>query len=204
MMIGMETPELNDAKGELRRRMKAERVGMTPEERRLADERIRRNVDELGCYQRAAVVATYLSFGTEVDTRGLIVRAWDDGKQVAVPYCVSGTRTMRWYYLRSFNGLIRSSFGVEEPDPQTFEEAFFQEMPSCEVLAVVPGLAFDRNGYRLGYGAGYYDVFLSGFEGSSLGLCRRGFLLDDLGQFGAIDAHDVPVHRVVCDEGLRV
>lgn len=204
MMIGMETPELNDAKGELRRRMKAERVGMTPEDRRLADECIRRNVIELGCYQRATVVATYLSFGTEVDTRGLIARAWGDGKQVAVPYCVPGTRTMQWYYLRSFNGLIRSSFGVEEPDPQTFEEAFFQEMPSCEVLAVVPGLAFDRKGYRLGYGAGYYDVFLSSFGGSSLGLCRWGFLLDDLGQFGAIDEHDVPVHRVVCDEGLRV
>lgn len=188
-----------DAKRELRRQLRAARVKMATEDRRLADDRIRRSVVGLDCYKRAKVIATYLSFGTEVDTRDLIARAWRDGKQVAVPYCVPDTRLMRWFYLRSFDGLIRSSFGVEEPNPQTFDEVDFQGIVSSKVLAVVPALAYDRNGYRLGYGAGYYDVFLSSFEGVSLGMCRRDFLFEDLGQFGAIDAHDVSVNRVVCD-----
>lgn len=71
-------------------------------------------------------------------------------------------------------------------------------------LALVPGIAFDRRGFRLGYGGGYYDAFLSAFAGTSLGLCRSSSLFGSLGALGAREPHDVPVSVVVTEHVYRV
>jgi 5-formyltetrahydrofolate cyclo-ligase len=183
-------------KREERERLVTLRDALPGGERASADAAILRRCRELDAWRNADVVLTYLSMGSEVDTHPLIRAAWGLGKTVALPYCVPHTRRMRWYAVDSLDGLVRSRFGVLQPDPDTFGEV---EASGPGRLALVPALCFDRAGYRLGYGGGFYDTFLSSFEGVAVGLCRGAQLRDDLRGEGLVEAHDVPVGTVVTD-----
>ncbi len=97
----------------------------------------------------------------------------DEGKQVAAPHCVPGTRKMAFYWFKGPDDLIKGSFGLWEPDPNRCVLATADETTLC----LVPGLAFDRDGYRLGFGKGYYDRFLPTFPGHTVGLCYEECLL---------------------------
>lgn len=145
----------------------------------------------------AEYVLAYLSFGSEVDTRGIIGRALESGKTVAAPRCVEGTGDMRWYGITCFEGLERSGFGMEEPVPGLCREILPAEYAQAKAVAIVPGLAFDEQGYRIGYGGGFYDRFLRGFPGTSIGLCRNPFMYGNLHDAGVIDDHDLPVDIVI-------
>ena len=170
----------------MRAQFKAVREGLSVGERRAIDEAIARNVAALPEFAAADAVFTYLSFGAEVDTRELIQRAWEAGKTVCLPRVVPGTREMRWYAVESLDRLVRSSFGVEEPPDD----------PSREVRPA--GLAFDREGFRLGYGGGFYDTFLPAFPGASIGLIRACQLVERL---AVRDVHDAPVNIVALEQG---
>jgi 5-formyltetrahydrofolate cyclo-ligase len=183
-------------KAELRRRCRQLRSAIPPDDRFCADEAIAAQVMASPSFEGADLLLTYLSFGAEVETRGIIGRAWADGKTVAIPRCVVGTRLMTWHRIDTFDGLSKSSLGVEEPadDEATFVNT---DAPGVVALALVPGLAFDAHGFRLGYGGGFYDTFLAGFRGVSMGLCREAQLVDDLAALGVVDIHDLPVNIVV-------
>ena len=175
-----------------RKELKAARAALGAEGRAAADAGITAQVVTLAEYEQADLLLPYLSFGAEVDTRQLIADAWERGKTVALPRCVPGTRQMNWYRVTSFDGLVTSSLGVDEPadDPA----ALVDPATASHALVIVPGLEFDTLGYRLGYGGGFYDVFLSTFEGTAIGLCRDQFLQEAP---IAHDAHDLPVGIVV-------
>ena len=96
---------MDDAKRELRAKMKAIRSALPDEERARIDARITQQVEELAEYQSAQVLLAYLSFGTEIDTRALIENAWAQGKTVALPRCTPGTRQMTWHRIESFEDL---------------------------------------------------------------------------------------------------
>lgn len=191
-------PEATDnAKEVLRARMKALRSGIAPDERARIDAAICENVCALPQFQEADVVFTYLSFGAETDTRALIERAWKAGKAVALPRC-TGPRQMRWFRVSSLEGLETSPFGVDEP---RIDEAAEQFLSTGErMIALVPALAFDAQGYRLGYGGGFYDTFLAAFPGTSVGLCRAAQHIDSLAALGAIGPYDLPVDLVVSEQ----
>ena len=225
---------MEDAKRALRRRLRAERSNMDAAERARIDEAIARHVKATEAYRDASVVCTYLSFGAEVETRGIIRAAWRANKVVALPRVV-GPAMLRWYRIDSFDGLKRGAFGTQEPVPEPGRELCLPTVlghaairvagtdvqdiqgrpaehrvsdvacghPSaCDAryVAIVPGLAFDRRGYRLGYGGGYYDAFLRSFPGVSVGLCRSTSLFEDLGDLGVLEMHDVPVDVVVTEQ----
>lgn len=180
----------------MRAQFKAVREGLIPGERRAIDEAIARNVAALPEFAAADAVFTYLSFGAEVDTRELIQRAWEAGKTVCLPRVVPGTREMRWYTVQSLDRLVRSSFGVEEPPDDPSREVHPADF--VRPVALVPGLAFDREGFRLGYGGGFYDTFLSAFPGASIGLIRACQLVERL---AVRDVHDAPVNIVALEQG---
>lgn len=185
-----------ERKRELRRRYKEVRATLGKDGRASRDAAIADGVTRLPEYLAADTVLTYLSVGDEVDTRALVRDTWVRGKSVALPWCVPGTRRMRWFYVSSLDGLVRSPFGVEEPVPDLAREVDPKAGPGA--LAVVPGLSFDERGYRMGYGGGFYDVFLAEFAGASIGLCRE----PQMAPVGtlALDEHDVPVDVVVTEE----
>ncbi len=188
---------IDERKRALRKHFKQVRSELGQEGRAAADARIEANLLVLPAYKDAEVVLAYLDFGSEVRTRGIIEAAWAAGKVVALPWCVPGTHEMRWYRVTSFDALVSSKLGIEEPVP---DEANEQQLGTGQrMLALVPGLTFDAVGYRLGYGGGFYDTFLAVFDGMSVGLCRKVALSDDLCEEGIVDAHDLPVQLVVTD-----
>ena len=204
----------DDAKKARRAMLLKQRAALTEQARTAADAAIAAQVAALPEFEQADVLLAYLSFGSEIDTREIIRHAWSQGKTVALPRCTEGTRDMRWFKVVSFDGLVKSRFGVDEPavdpslevDPATLTPPADPKAPhsanGLRALALVPGLEFDLDGYRLGYGGGFYDVFLSAFGGASAGLCRNQFLRTCPLERGA---YDLPVGIVITqDQVIRV
>lgn len=184
-------------KDSLRVAFKQKRLALSSEERASIDAAIAQRVFELSEFRDAQLVATYLSFGAEVETRGIIERAWQEGKTVALPRCVPASRSMRWYTIDSLDGLERHAFGMQEPAEDPAREVDLAVYKGA--LAIVPALAVDIQGYRLGYGGGYYDAFLAEFSGVSVGLCREVQVVEDLAALGARERYDIPVDLVITE-----
>lgn len=147
--------------------MKRYRQSLSEKKKRELDGAILERVLSLDEYKKADIVLTYASMPVEVDTFGLIRAALSDGKKVACPRCVPGTRNMEFYYISGEDELFPGSFSVPEPLPDERNLYTGGENSVC----IVPGLSFDYEGFRLGYGKGYYDRFLSGFSGKNIGIC---------------------------------
>ena len=142
----MRTRNIKELKNLLSLSSRAFREQMDGEKKKKADESILRRLTSLREYAQADWLYTYVSKPIEVDTVELIRRALSQGKHVAVPRCVPGTREMEFYEIASLEELAPGAFGVLEPVPgcsRLVEE-------ETGGLCVVPGLSFDSEGYRLG------------------------------------------------------
>lgn len=167
-MAGVEKKtDIRIIKGELRTRFKTLRREMDSQVKAEKDAAILKRLLELPEYKAATLVLTYVSTAIEVDTLELIRRALAEGKRVAVPYCIPGKIDMLFCEIFSLDDLTPGSFGVLEPDPE--KQPVLREF--SDSVCVLPGLGFDLEGYRLGYGKGYYDRFLSKYPGTNLGVC---------------------------------
>lgn len=149
--------DIREYKKDLRAQCKAVRNGMSPEAKAARDTGIFERITASSAYKQASIILTYVSTDIEVDTKRLIQKALEDKKRVAVPRCIDGTRDMDFYFIKGMDDLENGSFGVLEPVPSKCVKAYAFETALC----IIPGLAFDMQGFRLGYGKGYYDRFLS-------------------------------------------
>lgn len=163
----MPIDDIREYKSALRKKFRGKRESMTPETKAGFDEKILKNIVKLNQYKLNKTILTYVSTKIEVDTFGLIERAFRDNKRVAVPRCVDNSREMEFYYITSLEQLEPRTFGVLEPIKEKCELLTDYNNGLC----IVPGLAFDFEGYRLGYGKGYYDRFLGKFKGDTVGIC---------------------------------
>lgn len=153
----------------------------------------------------ARVVALYMALPDEMDTTLLWHMARLSGKQAWLPRCVpaegaDSARSGRMEFALCGNPaqLCSGPFGISEPDPALCP-ALPDDMPPD--LMIVPGLAFDRQGYRLGYGGGYYDRLLArpAWSGVRLiGLTANALVLDALPH----DPWDRPVNALATEEGV--
>ncbi len=181
-------------KASLRQQYRAIRSSMSEEEKKLCSRRILARLTGLYQYRNADIIITYVSKNPEVDTWHLIQRAFSDGKKVAVPKCRSQGK-MDFYLISSQDDLEVSTFGIFEPKVNQCERLDVFENCFC----IVPGMAFDASGYRLGYGGGYYDRFLSVFPGATAGLCYSRCVKWSLPR----GYYDKPVDVLVTDRYFR-
>lgn len=155
-----------------RRFLRAVRDGLSPGERLEKSAAIAGLLTGCGAYKNADTVMTYVSFGSEVSTDLILEKIRNDGKTAAVPLC-GKNRDMTARVIKSKDELRPGAYGVPEPSVES------PVIGKNNIdLIIVPGLGFDKNGFRIGYGKGYYDRYLSGFEGASIGLCFEACLLD--------------------------
>lgn len=140
-------------------------------------------------YQEAKIIATYLSFPHEFQTQGLIDQALKDGKKVLIPKTYPKGRMD--FVVYDPQQLVKTSFGLLEP------QGDLEVVDASQIdLIHVPGLAFTTEGYRIGYGGGYYDRYLENFAGHSMSTiypCQ-------IQNFNSED-HDIPVQEVLIYEG---
>ena len=161
--------DIREYKKELRGRYKQLRREMDPVKKSRCDEIIFDKIVSSRYYRDCDMILTYVSTDIEVDTLALIDRALSDGKTVAVPRCsMTEKGIMNFYEIRSTDDLERGAFSLLEPDTRRCRRVSDFRHSLC----IIPGLAFDMKGYRLGYGGGYYDRFLSAHPGiHKMGIC---------------------------------
>ena len=171
-------------KAELRRSISQQKRQFTPQQ--LAQlslsvlERLRPLLDD------AKVILAYHSLSDEVDTHALLDELVAAGKTVLLPKVLDdATMELRRYTGRA--SLCEGAYHIMEPIGEAFTAAGQID------IALIPGLAFDAQGHRLGRGKGYYDRFLSAFRGKTIGVC---FDFQKVAEV-PVDAHDVAVDRVV-------
>lgn len=191
----MSVTDIRPIKTELRQKYRGLRQAMTPEIKEERDAAIAAQVRRLWQYSRNRVLLVYVSTPIEVDTHRIIRNALEDGKKVAVPRCVPDTRNMEFYYIDSLDDLHPGAFGVLEPDPDPERLYYEQEGGLC----LVPAFSYDWQGFRLGYGKGYYDRFLSRFNGNMVGICYSDCVQRSLPH----GRYDRPVELLVTEKYLR-
>jgi len=177
----------------LREQYQRKRREIISEEKRHRDDKIRERLEKMPLYRDSSFLLCYVSLKDEVDTKGLIRNALTAGKKVCVPLSDRETCTLGFYEISSLGELAPGAYGVLEPAPKTAVKVM--KFPASSVC-VVPGMVFDRDGYRLGYGKGYYDRFLSEFRGIKIGLCYSDMILGHL----PLDVYDCPVDWLVTEK----
>lgn len=175
---------VKEEKRRLRARCKKLRESCPPEVKARLDKALTERVLGMEEYKACETLFIFVSSPIECDTRQIIADALRRGKRVAVPRCADKAGNMAFYYIHSFDDLSRGTFGLEEPDPQTCERVTDLSSGFC----IVPGLCFDLEGYRVGFGKGYYDRFLDAFGGVTAGICYTKYTEKQLPR-GAFDRH---------------
>ena len=175
-------------KSELRKQVLQEMKALPRQQKQPMDQALTHQFLKHPFYQEAKVIATYLSFPHEFQTQELIEQALKDGKKVLIPKTYSKGRMD--FVVYDPQQLVKTSFGLLEP------QGDLEVVDASQIdLIHVPGLAFTREGYRIGYGGGYYDRYLEHFTGHTLSTvypCQiRDFIPED---------HDIPVQEVLIDE----
>jgi 5-formyltetrahydrofolate cyclo-ligase len=143
-------------KDTIRRRMRAALRRMPPEDRRVHSEAIQNHVLALPAWQQAQTIMLYMSMPYEVATDKLIRHLREAGRSFVVPKCQDG-HILPCRIRDPETDLVPNSWGLREPKP----EALTGAAPARPDFILVPGIAFDRQGNRIGHGGGYYDRFLS-------------------------------------------
>ncbi|MEL4106421.1 5-formyltetrahydrofolate cyclo-ligase [Oscillospiraceae bacterium WX1] len=169
----------------------AEKIGaLTDDYIAQSDTGVFQNIIAMAEYKTAQSIFVYYSLGREVGTHQIIEHALAQGKAVALPVCFPGG-IMEARAIKSIDELTLSRYKLMEPLSST-------QIISPEALdfIIVPALSFDRYGFRLGWGGGYYDRFLVKTKGFTAGIARESLLSDVLPH----EVHDIPVRRVVTEK----
>lgn len=188
----MSTTTAEAHKSALRRWALAWLDGLSPGDRAAGDEALFRRFLALPEVGSARTILLYHGMGNEPDTARLFQPLWTAGKRLCLPRCLSGNG-MEVRLLQPDRPLVRHRYGMLEPGGDC------PAVPPGEIdLVLVPGLAFDRSGGRLGRGGGYYDRWLARYSGFTAALCRDGLLMEAIPRLH----HDLRVDLVITETGL--
>lgn len=170
-------------KRELRRFVHQQIKEMTHREE--ADRMIYENLLQMTCWEESHRIAITLPLPLEIDTRPIIHAAWEAGKEVCVPKVTDNGLT--FHIIRSIDELEEGVMNILEPTSPPTNEPID--------LCIVPGRVFDRSGYRIGWGGGYYDRFLHTYEGVTVALAYSAQIIDRV----PTEPHDLAVEWIVSE-----
>jgi len=178
-------------KADFRAHYKFIRDNLSPAARADKSTRLRGLLLGSDIYRAAKTLFVFIGFGSEVDTRGIITDALTAGKAVAVPVVRKGG-AMDFVAIHSLDDLVPSRFGVPEPMGGDIL------LPVGDDLMLVPGLVFGKDGYRVGYGKGFYDCYLSRvIRPRCVGLC----FAEQVSETVPHDEYDVALDAMLTDKG---
>lgn len=169
-------------------RKKYTKVRAEVENKDLKDKLIRKNLRELDIYKKAKSVFVFISYRSEVDTKGIIEDILADGKKLLVPL-VKGSQMIA-VEVKGIDDLEPNKMGILEPKSG-------EEVTDVD-LTITPGLAFDKAGYRLGYGGGYYDKFFAKVDTIRMGIGYSDQFVESL----VHEDYDKPLEYLLTDRGL--
>ncbi len=171
-------------KNELRKQyiLKRKSIANKEEKNKIIFQKVINNLEVINC----STILIYVSFNDEVDTLNLI-KYFLSFKKVAVPKIVNNM--MEFYYINSLNDLKEGTYNILEPTTNKKVTNF------DNTICITPGICFNKSGYRIGYGKGYYDKFFSKHQVYSIGLCYHECLIND----SFANFYDKKVNKVISD-----
>ena len=172
-------------KKELRAQVRAQKRAMTEEQIVSKSQALAEQFFRTDAYRNAKSIYGYLPYNQEVRTVPMLEQALRDGKRVAVPKCYGDE--MRFIWMEDLNRVEKGYAGIPEP----IEDGPIADDPTALVL--MPGMAFDPQGHRIGYGGGFYDKFLAGEAHPTLALCYDFQVFESL----ETEEFDIPVDLVL-------
>lgn len=147
-------------------------------------------------WKQAKMIGITVSIFPEVDTFFIIRMAWLEGKFVAVPKCIPEKRLLSFRLLSKFTELEKGYANLYEP----VESKTLAVEPEQLSLVIVPGLAFSKKGYRLGFGGGYYDRFLENFHGDFLSLSFESQIVTEI----PTEPHDIRIGKIITEKDMYI
>ena len=183
---------MRELKNSVRQILRQRKDAMVPEDRLFKSHRICRHLMEI--IRDGETVMVYTSKEKEVNTVPLISTLFEHGNPVVVPIIVKEDVSLRLSYLRDFSALVPSTFGVPEP--------IGSEIPAAAEdigTIILPMLGFDRKGGRIGYGAGYYDRFLS--KNRNLRKIGIAFACQEVDGL-PVDENDIRMDCIITEDGI--
>lgn len=167
--------DIKEQKNILRAELKARRALIADEKKAVFDKAICERIVSLPCFDEAESILLYSPVKNEINLSQLANASLAMGKRVAYPLCNKEELTLTFKYVNSLSELLPRSYSIPEPPKDAPLFSF-----DTKALCVVPALAFDMLGFRLGYGKGYYDRFLKNFDGYTVGAVYSELLCDAL------------------------
>ncbi|WP_227395150.1 5-formyltetrahydrofolate cyclo-ligase [Jeotgalibacillus aurantiacus] len=177
-------------KKDLRKTMLQRMKDLSGDDRILLTEGVHERLFQTDEWRHAQTVGLTVSTGFELETRPVIERAFQDGKAVAVPRCIPSRKALVFHEIQDITDVKPSFFNLLEP-PESLPVIHKDDID----LLIVPGLIFDRAGYRIGFGGGYYDRFLTDYRKMTASLCFRFQIMDQIPH----ETHDIPVNKLITD-----
>ncbi|MCL1952977.1 MAG: 5-formyltetrahydrofolate cyclo-ligase [Oscillospiraceae bacterium] len=176
----------------LRRELLALRNAIPPRDKQVWDAKINDAILNDAQFRQSQAILAYCPVGSEPDIRPALEEALRLGKALYLPKCKPGTREMTFHRIDSLENLRPGAYGIPEPEENNWQLFIVH----CQ-LCIVPGVAFDAAGFRLGYGGGYYDRFLARHARlRTLGVCYGVLLCASLPR----DDTDIAVERVLTEQ----
>lgn len=176
-----------DEKNHLRNKYKNIRQKIDVKDKIKSNDIIFKKIINMQKYKNSNLILVYASKEDEVDTIRLINYSLKNNKKVALPKC--NENHMDFYYIDSINELKKGSFNILEPITKNMVDDFNNS------ICVVPGVVFDKNKNRIGYGKGYYDRFLYKYKGMKIGLCYKSCICNNI----QTSIYDIKMDKVICD-----
>jgi 5-formyltetrahydrofolate cyclo-ligase len=189
-MENQEIKEIRETKAELRRQIKEKKRQLTKDEMLENSQIIIEKLMSQPEYQTSSRLYAYVSYNQEVSTHTLIEMALQDGKTVLVPKVYGDV--MKYHEIHSMQELKPGAYGILEPE---CEEPDYVH----EGLLLLPGLAFDYNRHRMGYGGGFYDKYLSEYPNhTKIALAYDFQLLRTIPE----EEHDIPADMIITEQHI--
>lgn len=182
--------DIKQEKHTLRQWVRQEQQKLTPLYRKTADADICQKICALPAYQQAQTVLFFVSTPNEIQTEAILQQAWSDGKRVVVPRCAKQGQ-MAGYLISSMQDLEKGKYDILEPK----QDCILIEKEQID-FAVIPCMAADASGNRLGHGGGYYDRYLSDTVFPTAAICYTRFLLPHI----PTEAHDQKMRFIITED----
>ena len=177
--------EIDERKKELRKQIRSFKKEMSVENKKSQSENILSQVENLRCFQQAKIIMCYWSMNDEVQTPEFINK-WYEAKDIILP--VVDGENLLWKKFTGFKNLTEGDmFGIPEPNGTNFHNLDDVD------LIIVPGVAFDKMGNRMGRGKAYYDKTLKHLKAKKIGICFDFQLLDEV----PVDEHDIKMDMII-------
>lgn len=179
-------------KKELRKELIKNRTSMSVTDVEELSHKINSYIMEWDSYKSAKAFMSYYSFRKEVLTDELLNNGLKEGKTVVLPKSIKEGSQILPCIINSISDLKEENYGIMEPPTDNLLEREKLD------IVFVPGVGFDKRGFRIGYGAGYYDRFLSDYKGIKVGVCFELQVVEHAHN----DSHDIAMDYIITEKGI--